>query len=354
MSAIERSWQSRGWLACVLWPVSLIFGLLLRIRRLAYDCGLIKTRVLPLPVIVIGNLSVGGTGKTPLCAHLVDRFREAGWKPAIVSRGYGGARHEQPHLLSADDTAATAGDEPVMLYRQTGVPVCVCIDRAAAVECLAGKTDANLVLSDDGLQHLAMARVANIVVIDGARGLGNRWLLPAGPLRESMRQLAKADLVAIQIPYTGHRQGVSGNTHLHESLTSGHGGRVLQASSNQRFQLLPTDLVSLSSGETMGLATLHGQRIHAVAGIGSPQRFFDSLQALGLLVDAHPLPDHHEFTLTDLAFGDDAPILVTAKDAVKLGALPDLPDTVYEVRTRVHLSNELDVAIDSLERSLRV
>ena len=351
MSSIERSWQSRGWLACALWPVSLIYGSLLRIRRLAYDSGLIKTRDLPLPVVVVGNLSVGGTGKTPLCAHLVDRFRKAGWKPAIVSRGYGGARHEQPHLLSADDTAGTAGDEPVMLYRQTGVPVCVCVDRAAAVDYLAEKTDANLIIADDGLQHLAMARVANIVVIDGVRGLGNRWLLPAGPLREPMRQLQKADLVAIQIPYVGHAHGTSVN--LHESLTRGYGGRVLQVSSSQRFQLLPTDLVSLSSGQTTELATLHGQRVHAVAGIGNPQRFFDSLQALGLLVDAHPFPDHHEFTVTDLAFDDGAPILVTAKDAVKLGALPDLPDPVYEVRTRVHLSRELDAAIDRLERSLR-
>ncbi len=352
MSAVERSWQSRGWLACALWPVSLIYRVLLRIRRLAYDTGLINVRVLPLPVVVVGNLSVGGTGKTPLCALLVDRFRESDWKPAIVSRGYGGARHEQPHLLSAEDTAATAGDEPVMLYRQTGVPVCVCIDRAAAVEHLAENTDASLVFSDDGLQHLAMARVADIVVIDGARGLGNCWLLPAGPLRESLGELAKADLIAIQMPYAGYSQGAAAS--LHNSLTSGYVGRVLQGASNQTFQLLPTELVSLSSGQTSALETLQGQRIHAVAGIGHPQRFFDSLQALGLLVEAHPLPDHHDFTLTDLAFDDDAPILVTAKDAVKLRALSDLPVQLFEVRTRVHLSNELDAAIDRLERSLRV
>ena len=351
MSAVERSWQSRGWLACALWPVSIIYGVLLRTRRLAYDWGLIKVRDLPLPVVVVGNLSVGGTGKTPLCAHLVDRFREAGWKPAIVSRGYGGTRHEQPHLLSAEDTAVTAGDEPVMLFQQTGVPVCVCIDRAAAVDHLAEKTDANLVFSDDGLQHLAMARVADLIVIDGARGLGNRWLLPAGPLRESPRQLAKADLVAIQMPYVEHSQDAPGN--LHESLTSGYVGRVLQAVSNQSFQLLPTDMVSLSTGQITALVTLLGQHIHAVAGIGNPQRFFDSLQSLGLLVEAHPLPDHHDFTLTDLVFDDDAPVLVTAKDAVKLRALRDLPDQVYEVRTRVCLSDELEAAIGRLERSLR-
>lgn len=352
MSRVERSWQSRGWLACALWPVSLIYRLLLRIRRLAYDSGLMNVRDLPLPVVVVGNLSVGGTGKTPLCAHLVDRFREAGWKPAIVSRGYGGTRHEQPHLLDAEDTAASAGDEPVMLFRQTGVPVCVCTDRAAAVEYLADTTDANLVFSDDGLQHLAMARVADLIVIDGARGLGNRWLLPAGPLRESLRQLARADLVAIQLPYVGHGQNVP--VTLHKSLTGGDVGRVLQAASNQTFQLLPTDMVSLSTGQASALETLRGQRIHAVAGIGNPLRFFDSLQSLGLLVEAHPMPDHHDFSLADLAFDDQAPILVTAKDAVKLRALSGLPGRVFEVRTRVCLSAELEAAIGRLERTLRV
>lgn len=352
MRAIERSWQSRGWLACLLWPVSVVYGLLLGIRRLAYKSGLKKVRALPLPVVVVGNLSVGGTGKTPLCGYLVDRFREAGWRPAIVSRGYGGARHEHPHLLGAQDSAETAGDEPVMLYRQTGVPVCVCIDRAAAVEYLAEHTDANLVFSDDGLQHLAMAREAGIVVIDGARGLGNRWLLPAGPLRESIRELEKADLIAIQLPYTG--QGESACDNLHASLTGGFGGSLLQTSTRQCFRLLPTDLIRLSTGEASPLAAFHGQRVHAVAGIGNPQRFFDSLQSLGLLVECHPFPDHHEFTRTELAFSDGAPILVTAKDAVKLRALPDLPDLVYEVRTQVDPGSELETAIQALEQSLRV
>ena len=157
---------------------------------------------MPLPVVVVGNLSVGGTGKTPLCAHLVDYFSQRGWHPAIVSRGYGGARREQPHLVNASDSAKDVGDEPLMLYQQTGVPVCVCISRAAAVDHVARSTDANIVFSDDGLQHWAMPRVAEIAVIDGVRGLGNRWLLPAGPLRDAPKALDGVSLVAIQMPHT--------------------------------------------------------------------------------------------------------------------------------------------------------
>ncbi|ASJ75007.1 tetraacyldisaccharide 4'-kinase [Granulosicoccus antarcticus] len=351
MSRIEQSWQTRDWFARLLWPISLVYGLLLRLRRLAYERGLIKRHDSRLPVIVVGNLSVGGTGKTPLCATLVERFQRAGWRPAIVSRGYGGTRHEQAYLLNAEDTAATAGDEPVMLYRQTGVPVCVCVNRAAAVEYLAEHTDANLIFSDDGLQHLAMARTADIMVFDGIRGLGNGWLLPAGPLRESAQQIASADLVAIQLPFTGNGNEVVGN--LHQSLRQGDVGNVLQASSQQCFQLVPAELLNLVSGHSLTLDSLRGQRVHAVAGIGNPQRFFNSLEAAGLLVEPHPLPDHHEFTLADVSFSDDMPVLVTAKDAVKLTGLTDLPHSVHEVRTRVNLSVELAAAIDNLEQSLR-
>lgn len=351
MNSLPRFWQSRGWRACLLLPVSWLFASLLLARRLAYRLGLSKTVPSRLPVIVVGNLSVGGTGKTPLCAELVNHFRKAGWKPAIVSRGYGGPRHEQPHLLSSEDTPSSVGDEPVMLYQQTGVPVCVCIDRAAAVEKLASDTDADVVFSDDGLQHLRMARVANIVVIDGARGLGNRWLMPAGPLREPTGQLAMAELIAIQEPFTVVAS--SKETVLHQSLRTSFKCYGLEGAAQQTFQLRPGTLRQLSSGECIDLSDLIGQRVHAVAGIGNPRRFFDSLAAMGLLVEPHPLPDHHRFTLDDLIFDDDAPVLVTCKDAVKVMQMPDLPATVYEVATRIHISDRLGAAVDALERSLR-
>lgn len=351
MSSLPTFWQLRNWRACLLWPLSCLFAALLRLRRLAYRSGLVKAVPSPLPVIVVGNLSVGGTGKTPLCAELVLRFRQAGWTPAIVSRGYGGERHEQPHLLSSQDTPATAGDEPVMLFQQTGVPVCVCIDRAAAVAHIAQESDADIVFSDDGLQHLRMARVADIVVIDGGRGLGNGWVMPAGPLREPPARLGKADLIAIQDPFRGAE--VMPGQALHHSLRrliNRHADARVEA---QTFQLQPGQIRHLRSGSLVELSSLAGRRVHAMAGIGNPQRFFDTLSACGLLVEPHPLPDHHQFTADDLSLGDEDPVLVTSKDAVKLQAMPELPDTVYEVTTRIHLSDELDKAIDVLERSLR-
>lgn len=351
MSSLPGFWQLRSWRACLLWPVSFVFACLLRLRRLLYRSGALKTIPSRLPVIVVGNLSVGGTGKTPLCAELVRRFQQAGWKPAIVSRGYGGPRYEQPQLLSENDTPETAGDEPVMLYQQTGVPVCVCVDRAAAVERVARDTDADVVFSDDGLQHLRMQRVADIVVIDGARGLGNRWVMPAGPLREPPARLAKADLIAIQDPFTGHEQ--ADDRMLHHSLPTVCERYANKGVRKQTFQLRPGLVRQLSSGQVVDLATLAGRRVHAVAGIGNPQRFFDSLSACGLQVEPHPLPDHHPLSMDDLSFDDDDPILLTSKDAVKLQNLNDLPSSVHEVATQIWVSEELSQAIDVLERSLR-
>lgn len=354
MRRIERSWQTRNWLSCLLWPVSMIYGLLLGVRQLAYRSGICRVNSSELPVVVIGNLSVGGTGKTPLCAELVKRFQQAGWRPAIVSRGYGGQRRQTPHRLSADDTATTAGDEPVMLYRQTGVPVCVCIDRAAAVAHIARYSDADIVFSDDGVQHLSMGRVAEIIVIDGKRGLGNLWLLPAGPLRQSTRHLAAAELVAIQLPYRESTDEAQVQTRkLHHSLLHSATWKLLAPSQDQTFELVPTLAVNLATGRSTELASFVGRRVHAVAGIGHPQRFFDALQAMGILVEPHALPDHHVFTLQDVSFPGEAPVLVTAKDAVKLANLVGLPSTVHEVGTRVRLSSALELAIDDLERSLR-
>ncbi len=350
MSAIPGFWQVRNWRACLLWPVSWVFSLLLRLRRLLYRLGILHAKPSSLPVIVVGNLSVGGTGKTPLCAELVSRFQKAGWKPAIVSRGYGGPRHEQAHLLTTADTPATAGDEPVMLFQQTGVPVCVCVDRAAAVERVAADTEADVVFSDDGLQHLRMARVADIVVIDGVRGLGNRWVMPAGPLREPPSRLSQADLLVVQEPFTGQE---STSATFHHSLHKAFGRFADHSVQAMTFQLRPGTLRQLNTGHSTDISTLAGRRVHAVAGIGNPQRFFDSLAASGLQVEPHPLPDHHHFVVDDLSFGDDDPILITSKDAVKLQSLTGLPAQIHEVATQIRLSDGLCEAIDTLERSLR-
>ena len=319
------------------------------LRGMAYSRGWKVRHTVSLPVVVVGNLSVGGTGKTPLTAALVTRFQAAGWRPAIVSRGYGGMRRELPHLLDSEDTPETVGDEPMMLFQQLKVPVCVCINRAAAVNHIARHTSANLVFSDDGLQHLAMPRAAQIMVIDGERGFGNGWLLPAGPLRDSPRRLAEMDLIAIQTAQASSTLPAS----LTLLLNSIRPGNNAESASSNTFALQPETVKNIVSGVATDLAGFKEKTVHAVAGIGNPQRFFGSLESAGFTVLEHAFPDHHEFTIADVTFADAAPILVTSKDAVKLRTVPNLPDTVFEVQARVKPSAELDAAITQLEATLR-
>jgi tetraacyldisaccharide 4'-kinase len=354
LSFIENSWCSRGFVAVLLLPVSWIYRGLLRARRLAYAQGWKASIPVPLPVVVVGNLSIGGTGKTPLCAYLVERFAEDGWRPAIVSRGYGGKRHELPHLVCESDAPSDVGDEPVLLFEQTGVPVCVCANRAMAVQKIAESTNANIVFSDDGLQHLSMPRVAEVLVIDGQRGFGNGWVLPAGPLRDSFNSVQHIDLVAIQVPTTAELdldESESGRE-LHRSLSSVSLRRLQLGAAMQCFSLQAIEAVELTTGVTIALSEFSGQRIHAVAGIGHPQRFFNSLEQLGLDVIAHSKADHAEYALADVDFEDDLPVLVTVKDAVKLKNIEGLPLKIYQITTRVIVSDTLDFAITKLKDKL--
>jgi len=389
MRQIEKAWQNRGTLACLLWPVSLLYSAITSLRSMAYRRGWRKVHPVPLPVIVVGNLSIGGTGKTPLCAHLVHLFEQRGWQPGIVSRGYGGERHIQPYLIKESDTATSVGDEPLMLFRQTRAPVCVCIDRAKAVEHLAASTTVDIVFSDDGLQHLAMPRVAQVIVFDGQRGLGNGWLLPAGPLRQTLShlastQLASTDVIAIQ---TRHdtlsmdvRDSLNGNpaseyTHkprlqnrLIEALTLLKPSKVITASGDRNtsgqtsvmgqilhntFSLQLSEAVCLATGKRQPLSSFAGTPVVAMAGIGNPQRFFNALESIGLQIIPVIKPDHHVYQLQDLLFDQDGPVLVTSKDAVKLRALPLNPAQLFEVPATLQLSPSLYQCVVQLERDMR-
>lgn len=347
---IQDSWSSRGFIAVLLLPISWFYRFVLFTRRLAYAQGLQTRFEVPLPVVVVGNLSVGGTGKTPLCGYLVERFIQEGWRPAIVSRGYGGKRWEQPHLVCASDTPQEVGDEPVLLFEQTGVPVCICVNRSLAVKKIAQATDANIVFSDDGLQHLAMPRVAEILVIDGQRGFGNGWVLPAGPLRDSLNSVQNIDVVAIQVPTAAVVQPDEKTTVniLHRSLISQSLRRLNANATEQLFSLKAVDAIELTTNNAVALGKFSGQRVHAVAGIGHPQRFFDSLRHLNIEVIAHSKADHADYSLADIDFKDQLPVLVTVKDAVKLKEIENLPDGVYQISTQVVVSAALDVAIVKL------
>jgi len=307
MGHIETAWQSKGVLAWVLWPVSLLYRLIMRCRRRAYKIGWLETTPVSLPVVVVGNLSVGGTGKTPLCAHLVRQFEEQGWRPGIVSRGYGGERRKQPRIVDHSDTPAQVGDEPLMLFEQTQVPV-------------------------------------EIIVIDGQRGLGNGWSLPAGPMRDSKAQVHNADIVAIQ----------ADDKPLHHSLDfiSSRAQRENSITDN-RFRLKLNDAIALKDGTSRSLDSFTAEPVTAFAGIGHPERFFRALRSHGLNVTGLSWPDHHAYTPADLEPFGSGVVLVTSKDAVKLRALGPMVAKVFEVPTTLVVNAALQQQISALEASLR-
>jgi tetraacyldisaccharide 4'-kinase len=284
------------------WPLRLLsiaFAAVVHLRTGAYTRGWLRQVRIAKPVIVVGNLSVGGTGKTPLVVWLVERLRSLGLNPGVVLRGYGGrGAGGRARIVQPDSKPDDVGDEAVLLRQRTGGAVAVGGDRVAAAQLLV-QAGADVIVSDDGLQHLRLARDYELVVIDAARGFGNGHLLPAGPLRESQSRLARAD--AIVINGEGPVPGLD---------------RTTDAAFRMRLaglQLLPLSGV----GEPVPLISLAGRRVHAVAGIGNPLRFFEQLAAAGLLIIAHPFPDHHRYRSSELQFGDGLPVLMTEKDAVK-------------------------------------
>jgi tetraacyldisaccharide 4'-kinase len=278
------------WHALLL-PLSLLFGLLAALRRGLYRARLLQSVKLPVPVVVVGNIAVGGTGKTPLVLWLAHFLRERGWRPGIISRGYG-ASTAQPHAVTPDGDPLQSGDEPLLLARRSGCPVWVGRDRAATGRALLkAHPDCNVLLCDDGLQHYRLRRDVEIAVIDGARGCGNGFLLPAGPLREGVKRLQTVDAVV-----------VNGGT--------GQGSHAMTLSGTLFRNLA-------DASRTAQAQDFRGLRLHAVAGIGNPQRFFDHLRGLGLECATRAFPDHHAYRAEDLAFAGTGPLLMTEKDAVK-------------------------------------
>lgn len=297
-------WRGRGVLAHALLPFSLLFAALAAARR-AWQRP--RAERLPVPMVVIGNLAVGGSGKTPVAAWLVEQLRAAGRSPGIVSRGYGG-RVDGVALVPPDGDPARFGDEPVLLARVAACPVAVGRDRPAAARALlAAHPQCDVLIADDGLQHYRLARDAEIVVVDEVQ-LGNRWRLPAGPLREGLSRLAEADLILAHGPLSARVLAAAGEVPVFEMRLEGE------------------SLERIDGGERRPLADFAGTRVHGVAGIGRPQRFFDQLARGGLQVVPHPFPDHHAFTPADLAFAPGEPKILTAKDAVKCAAFAP-PDT---------------------------
>ena len=289
-------------------PFALLFRLLVGARRFAYHAGWLQAHRLAVPVVVVGNLTVGGTGKTPVTAWIVEFCRAAGFRPGIVSRGYGGRPSRAPRLVSPDDDASEVGDEPLLLSRQTGAPVCVHADRVAAGRRLL-ELGVNVVIADDGLQHYRLHRDLEIVVLDGERRLGNGCLLPAGPLREPASRLQSVDLV----------------------LVNGGVARAGEYSIESRI----SGLRALGGGAECALEALRGQAVLTVAGIGNPGRFHAQLVAAGLRIQPIPVPDHGRVDLATLSRDSDVPIVMTQKDAVKYQPVSGCPVWVASLELRV-------------------
>lgn len=289
MSFAARHWYRLSPVSILLYPASLVFRFLVFLRCALYRIGVISRHRLRVPVIVVGNLTVGGTGKTPLILALAGALRQRGLRPGIVSRGYGG-EHPGPCPVGAADDARRAGDEPLLLAQRSGCPVWVGASRVAAARALlAAHGDCDVILCDDGLQHYGLQRDCEIAVED-ERGHGNGLLLPAGPLREPAGRRVDATVVNGPEPGPG----------------------------SYRMWLRPSGFFRVGEGAgPVARSELSGKRLHAVAGIGNPDRFFAELFRMGLVFTPHPFPDHHRFGPADLEFPDCDLVLMTEKDAVK-------------------------------------
>ena len=289
---IERIWAGRSWLYILLLPLSLLYGVITTIRRFCYRIGLLRSWKAPVPVVVVGNLTAGGNGKTPVVIWLAEALKSKGFSVGVVSRGYGGKAAHYPLVIGDDTTTAEAGDEPILIYRRTGIPVAVAPRRSDAVKALLAQYSLDVIITDDGLQHYALARDYEIVVIDGQRRFGNGWWLPAGPMREYEGRL---NTVNALITNGGQPQS----------------GEILMS-------LTGDEAINIVTGEHKPISELND--IVAMAGIGHPPRFFSSLQEKGLnLISTHAFADHQAYAaqqLADLASLQQT-LLMTEKDAVK-------------------------------------
>ena len=293
---LSAAWYQGHPALILLRPLEWLYRWVVQRKRRAFLAGEGDIYRAPVPVLVVGNITVGGTGKTPMILWLIEHCRARGLRVGVVSRGYGATPPRLPWRVRTEDPASHAGDEPLLIVQRSGVPLVIDPQRARAVQTLLEQEPLDLILSDDGLQHYRLARDIELVLIDAARGLGNRRCLPAGPLREPAERLAEVDAVL--------RNGAAED-----------GGE------GYALQLRPTALVNLLSGERVGLEHFPpGQQLHAVAGIGNPQRFFNTLEALNWRPIAHPFADHASYSPEALQFSPPLPLLMTEKDAVKCRA----------------------------------
>lgn len=323
---LVNAWYQGHPALLLLRPLEWLYRAVVLRKRQRFLAGQSPSYRAPVPVIVVGNITVGGTGKTPLILYLIDHCRARGLRVGVVSRGYGAQPPSVPWRVTAEQSAGEAGDEPLLLVQRSGVVLMIDPDRARAVQALLSAEPLDLILCDDGLQHYRLARDLELVLIDAVRGLGNRRCLPAGPLREPQARLQSVDAVLFN-------------------------GASADSAEGFGFTLQPTALVNVASGERQPLDLFaSGQAVHAVAGIGNPQRFFRTLEALNWRPIAHAFADHATYSAASLEFSPSLPLLMTEKDAVKCRAFaqPDWWYLAVDARPSPAFSAWLDGQLDAL------
>ena len=323
---LVNAWYQGHPALLLLRPLEWLYRKVVQRKRQRFLAGQSPSYRAPVPVIVVGNLTVGGTGKTPLILYLIDHCRARGLRVGVVSRGYGAQPPSVPWRVTAEQSAEEAGDEPLLLVQRSGVALMIDPDRARAVQALLSAEPLDLILCDDGLQHYRLARDLELVLIDAVRGLGNGRCLPAGPLREPQARLQSVDAVLFN-------------------------GASADSAEGFGFTLQPTALVNVASGERQPLGVFApGQAVHAVAGIGNPQRFFRTLEALNWRPIAHAFADHATYSAASLEFSPSLPLLMTEKDAVKCRAFaqPDWWYLAVDARPSPAFSAWLDGQLDAL------
>ena len=323
MKPLDHYWNSINPVSLLLLPLAGLFCSLSWLRRKLYRLGVLASWKSPLPVIIVGNITVGGSGKTPLIIELVRQLQRRGRKPAVISRGYGGHGKTWPQLVGPDAVARQVGDEPVLIFQRTACPVVVGPNRKQDIQRIIEGFDCDIILCDDGMQHYALQRDIEIAVVDARRRFGNGFCLPAGPLREMVSRLRQVDLVLLN------------------------GGDMQQSAFQMRIETCRPLSPRL---ETRPLAEFVGKKVHAVAGIGDPQRFFDMLAEQGLELIPHAFADHYPYTRNELIFDDECPVLMTEKDAVKCADfnLENHWAVALDIRLSSNAQNQLDMIFDTL------
>ena len=302
---LVNAWYNKAVWLYLLWPISLLFRALAALRRVCYRSGLFTSWKAPVPVVVVGNITAGGTGKTPFVVSLVRELNARGFNPGIVSRGYGSNALSYPFHVTPDSGVREAGDEPLLLATRTNVPVVIGANRVEAVQSLLKHHVCDVVVCDDGLQHYALQRDIEVAVVDGQRLFGNQLFLPAGPLREPVCRIEDCDFIVTNgVAATP----VSTSVPIFSMQLQPVGFERIQTEDQSQ---LPLDLSRWSE-------PFH---VHALAGIGNPARFFNALRGMGFTVIEHAFDDHHEYCADDLVFADSLPVVMTEKDAVKIRQL---------------------------------